>query len=149
MCCHIFPLAFTSKQRLSEPHLPSQFAAVCNMFLFTQRTGTAEPQFTCTIMPQFLFSPGNILILPVANLTWLLWRVYSTLLPSYLSDVNKCLCLFSTAEQSLITDLIASHRALVCPLWWGCCLLSFFQSLEIEKNRERERVNGAKRNWKT
>lgn len=144
MYCHILNLAFTSKQRLSEPHLPAQFAAVCNMFLFTQRRGTAEPPCTCTIMPQFLFSPWNILTLPVTNLTWLSRCVYSTLLRSFLSDVNKRLCLFSTAEQSIILPNRITQSSCL-PSVMG--LLSFFLSLEIEKNRER--VNGAERNWET
>lgn len=44
------------------------------------------------------------------------WHVYFTLLPSFLSDVNKGLCLFSIAEQSIITDPIESNRAPVCPV---------------------------------
>lgn len=86
-------------------------------------------------VPVLIFTDKHFDV-PVIKFKSLSWRAYPIIPPSFLCDMNKCLCLFSVAEQSITTDLIESHGALVCPLSRACCLLSFFLSSEVEEHRE-------------
>lgn len=125
-------------------HLSLQPFATCSFYLeIKPRPGTAESPLTCTTMSRFILSQWN--------------RLMST----GINDAAVVTCLFHSSaflfvwrEQRSLFILHCRTKYYHRPNWikQSSCLSCWGSlSLEIEENRERgkEKPNGAKRKWET